>query len=523
MSKNDYVNIASLAEKHRQSFTRSLPRYTETHACEQERRQVVLKETPIRISVHVAREDFPTVSAQITFSYLQSASQGAWKSFLNEVHSKLNLEFIDSIYDKYDKSPVHRILRLKNGGSYFVRQREESAVLEVLNTGQTPVQISWPITRVINVSKDLLTIRDNAMGPLNEKVHRLVHQPIARAQERESSKAILSASSPSDILGILDKVMTSEAAPPETEEEREQRVFEETKRMRAMQLLSKDVVVSSDSPGTQAQTLDSDPSMCRRTHDKEVDVVSLHRLSLEAMQRLLAKRKSPSKPLPMNNDDDDDYDEEYMQLVEFLQRVVPKYMQEIDIVVMALNLIQTLTPLLTRHKKKLLHLILSVLQAYAPPAPPNRLRNPRRLLLSQEEEEAVRAEQDALRLAEMMVREENEVLKLRQKESVYIMDKVRETEQAIEGDAMAAIKRGSSSSSSDDDVDRSRGGGRKLRSDQLKFPEGEHLLPDISLGSRQSQSQSQGMGEEAVTSSLDTNASGLHTRQRKWTGSAAAT
>jgi hypothetical protein len=104
--------------------------------------------------VNVAREDFPAISADFTCSYVISAPQSGWARFLSEVKTKLELEFIECIVDRKDGSPVFRMLTLRNGGNYFVRQRESSSILEILSTNQAPQTYIWPVTKEIAVVQE---------------------------------------------------------------------------------------------------------------------------------------------------------------------------------------------------------------------------------------------------------------------------------------------------------------------------------------------------------------------------------
>ena len=326
-------------------------------------------------------------------------------NFHQEVRRILKLEFVDSIYDKIDNSPVHRILRLQHGGSYLVRQREESSVLEVLYTGNTPTQISWPITKVINTAKYALAKGESNHVMLNKKVDRLIALPIARAQEREASKDILAATTARVVLDIVSQVMTCEDPPPESVDERELREYEEAKRARAIEILNAErggVTELCFAPPLERSNA--------RTHDKEVDVVSLHRLALESLHRMVAKRAGADE---QEETDDVPLDE----VLQFARETIRKYLHEVDVVVIGLNLVGALLPHLSRHKREVLNTILDCMQKYAPPAPPNRPRQPQRLKRSRAEQELAKAEEDALALAALMLKEEKEALR-KQNESL---------------------------------------------------------------------------------------------------------
>lgn len=174
---------------------------------EQELRQLSVVEKPLTITVNVARDDFPQVNADIVVKFLKSTAQASWRQFLRDIMNTLNLQFIDGIIDRADNSPIHCILRLRHKSQYFVRQREESAILEAIQTGIIPAQQTWPIIQEITNAAEDLNFHCKHRGIMREKVTELITQPATRKQERDATNAILKAQDPQIILDTVHEGM----------------------------------------------------------------------------------------------------------------------------------------------------------------------------------------------------------------------------------------------------------------------------------------------------------------------------
>ena len=167
---------------------------------EQEIRQLSVVEKHTTIVVNVARDDFPQINADITVKFLPSTAQASWRTFLRDVMVTLNIQFVDGIFDRADNSPIHCTLRLKHKCQYFVRQREESAVLEAIYSGNIPTQPTWPIIQDITYVAEDLNFHCSHRSTMRKKVTELITQPATRKQERDATNAILHAKDPQIIL-----------------------------------------------------------------------------------------------------------------------------------------------------------------------------------------------------------------------------------------------------------------------------------------------------------------------------------
>jgi hypothetical protein len=350
MGDSEQFNVDDLfntiAAKHQARFVESLPRYTETYESEQETRQTLLKEKWQTITVHVAREDYLHIRADVELQYLNSAAQAAWPSFLQEVRLKLNMDFIDSIYDKFDESPVHRTLRLQDGGHYIVRQREESSVLEVIQSGERPGKIIWPITRFINSSKEILAdIAQNRIS-MDVRVDRLINEPQVRARQRGIVQLMLKAQLPNEILKIVFELVKPRAEMAYLDEEE-------------LALIRKENI---------------------KKRDPELDSLSLYRTSLECLNRVAVRG----------------YMEEIAAdgVVSYIIDTVETFLDEVDITVVGMKLISDIVKVLTRRTEDILNLIMNGVQHYAPPAAIGIERVVKRLLPDPEEVARKKAEEE---------------------------------------------------------------------------------------------------------------------------------
>lgn len=231
---------------------------------------------------------------------------------------------------------------MRNGGEYFVRQRESSSILEVLNTGVTPIDHSWPITRDINdVQKDLEI--DRRFQPSVEKrVDELINKPVTRNKEFQLSNALLSAKSPQEVIKLVmrfhrkykskdeDKILVFETAEEEEEYDLYGRQYEDS--------ITK--------------------------YDKEIDIASLHRLCLECLSRFTLTGKG---------------NEVTLFCLGFITETIDKFCNEADVVVIGLKLLNDLTKHLTNEMDRVFNCVLNCMQAFAPPPPQYKKRNPHRL------------------------------------------------------------------------------------------------------------------------------------------------
>jgi len=333
---------------------------------DQELRQLIDLEGSITIHVTIAREDFPAVSAVFKVTYIPSNSQLAWNKLLDDVVKRLKVDFIYSIVDRNDKSPVSRVLRLRDGGEYYVRQREASAILDVLNTGNTPVEVSWDITMHIdNVKKDLsFSLSD--MPVIDQRVAGMVSKKITRTVQIDLQKAIMESKHPSEAVSIMrsfhesyypednTKLIIKEAAlsRPLEENRRKEELFDRGKK-------------TPESKGGRGVVQHSVEYSDVAKYDRSVDIVSLHRLVLETLRRFVTRGRVKAVAKE--------------QCFEYVEGVINDLRHEVDIVSMGLKLLSDIMKYLVQFRESLLHLILDCIQAYAPPPGANVKRDPARL------------------------------------------------------------------------------------------------------------------------------------------------
>lgn len=333
---------------------------------DQELRQLIDLEGSITIHVTIAREDFPAVSAVFKVTYIPSNAQLAWNKLLDDVVKKLKVDFIYSIVDRNDKSPVSRVLRLRDGGEYYVRQREASAILDVLNTGNSPVEVSWDITMHIdNVKKDLsFSLSD--MPVIDKRVAGMVSKKITRAVQIDLQKAIMESKHPSEAVSIMrsfhesyhpednTKLNIKEAvlSRPLEEDLRKEELFDRGKK-------------TPESKGGRGVVHHSVAYRDVAKYDRSVDIVSLHRLVLETLRRFVTRGRVKAVAKE--------------QCFEYVEGVINELRHEVDIVSMGLKLLSDIMKYLVQFRESLLHLILNCIQAYAPPPGANVKRDPARL------------------------------------------------------------------------------------------------------------------------------------------------
>eukprot|EP00752_Nemacystus_decipiens_P003287 g3042.t1 len=84
----------------------------------------------------------PTVKIPVRFH--AAYAQSAWLPFLNHVMHELKLEDIDGVYEDIDGAPVARVASLVDGGLYFARPNEVSAMLRSLVRTEKESYPAWP-------------------------------------------------------------------------------------------------------------------------------------------------------------------------------------------------------------------------------------------------------------------------------------------------------------------------------------------------------------------------------------------
>eukprot|EP01039_Chlorochromonas_danica_P009777 gene9777-10812_t len=318
------LNFESISSSQMQMYRRTIGNLSadmERNAA-QELRQLQISEPLVRIVVQVRREDFPTIKGGIEVTYYPSAAQQVWTKFLSDICKTLKIEFVECVLERGDKAPISRILRLRDGGDYLVRQRENSAVLEVLNSGETPIDSSWIITdRIVSAKKEL----ERSFQSLPE-VHRRIKQLITRrltgAAERFTAQRILAAEQPIDVINAICLLYASD------------------KQIDAEEL-------SLLALSTRYGEIDA-------FRDK-IDIISLHRLGLETLNRFAVQGNGKKV---------------VNQSLQYILKIMEQLPEEIDLVTLGLRLLSDLLPFLSSSREIILKKIVEAIKRYTPQGPP---------------------------------------------------------------------------------------------------------------------------------------------------------
>jgi hypothetical protein len=332
----------SLAEGQSQMYARTLNQLSDfqIESLAQEKRQITVVDIPVTITINIAREDFPNVTARVEITYIPSASQQVWEKFIKDTCKKLKIDFIHSILDRVDRSPVHRILRLRNNGDYLARQRETSAILEVINSGKTPMEVSWDITMDINDVKQSLALDERNQPVIDGRVASLVAKPLTRETQRDITTLLLNAVSPKVAVGIMEQFHRQFNAPASTHTEQE---------------------TATDAKKDPAEIDWGDIAK----YGDAIDITTLHRLCLETLGRFVTKGRAKNIAAS--------------PCFDYVCGVIDGLRQEVDVVAMGLKLLSDVMKYLVEERERTYHVVLNCIQAYAPAAPKHRPRNPKRL------------------------------------------------------------------------------------------------------------------------------------------------
>lgn len=137
--------------------------------------------------------------------------------------------------------------------------------MEVLNTGVTPIDHSWSITKDINdVQKDL-EIDRRFQPSVDKRVLSLVSKPVTRKKEFDLARALLAAQTPQEAIKLVYRFHRKYGSKEEASGT-------------LMVFASKEEEEEFDLYGRQY-----DDSMDK--YKNEIDIVSLHRLCFECLDR----------------------------------------------------------------------------------------------------------------------------------------------------------------------------------------------------------------------------------------------
>jgi len=414
-------------------FRSTLPYYDNTSAREQEIRQTGLVEPDVNWTISIAREDFPDIKTEVDLKFKMSSAQTAWLPLMQRIRKTLGVEFIDNIVEKEDLTPVYNIMTMRDQGEYFVRQREASAVLEAITTGKIPDQISWPITKFVNSAQYELRYAEGKNPIIAAKVKEITDRPKIRKQERESMVAMLNAKRPKEVLDIVYTVMTHDIENGRLSKDD----YEQQVRMCRSEGRTPPPSPPKDEFG---QSI---------FHDTHVDIVNVHRLAFESLNRLATKG----------------YANEMADCsTKFICDTIYRFQDETDIIVIGLKLLSDFSSCFHRGKAQVLHCIMDCVQAFSPPPTVQRPRRPKRLIpskydalaaeiekrrleeeelrLKREEEERLRREEEARLIAEEIARviEEERQEKLRLEEIMAKRARARDKKKNTKAGKAAAAK-----------------------------------------------------------------------------------
>lgn len=358
-----------LNETQKELFQRTLqPTPLEVANYEQERRQVNTLLTFIDLKVNVAREDFPAINADIILHFQPYQATQAWQKFIADISKALRLEFIDCIVDRKDGAPIHRAMRLRQGGTYFARQRESSSILEILVTSVPPVQYIWEVTKDIAKVKEELEDGFKDQENITTRVKELINRPKHREEEKSIADAILQAEHPLDVVDAIDDLVHSTLV--EKKELNEENQNELNNKVVPGDILSQrnKIITLKD--------VDHQKNPKLWHFDKSVDVVSLHRLALEHLNRMALIPK-PHIEKEDNSDSDEESQEEIPSNAEiivkdclgFVLESIENFRYETDVNVIGLRFLADLIPHLGTERIKVMEALLNNIQIYAPERP----------------------------------------------------------------------------------------------------------------------------------------------------------
>lgn len=324
------LTFSSLSEAQDRMYRRTIGNLSDMmqRNADQEQRQLKISEQLVKIRVLVCREDLPSIRGYIDIEYYPSAAQQVWGKFLTDVTKVLKIEFVHSILERGDKACVHRVLRLKDGGEYLVRQRESSAILEVLYSGKPPIENSWDITGQIIEAKNDLEIGFKNLPTVHNRIRHLVSQLLTSTLERETAEQIIACTQPIDVVSTISMIYI----------DNKEEVSPEELSLLALSTRFGDIA----------------------KFEGKIDIISLHRLCLEKLNRLAV---------------DEDASKVVNQTMQYVFKVADQLLNEVDIIVIALRLLSDVMPLLTSYRDHCLKLIFKAMRHYAPSAPAHRAKS----------------------------------------------------------------------------------------------------------------------------------------------------
>jgi hypothetical protein len=326
-------------EMFRRTIDQQAPRQIEDRL--REKRQISIVEPTLKIQITICREDFPDIKTAIDIEYVPSSSQKAWEPLLSTICKRLKIEFIDSIIERGDKAPIYRIARFKDGGDYLVRQRESSAILEVLNSSIPPIENSWESTRDIVEVKADLSFNLSTVHRTNSRIISLVSQPMTTLTQKEISDSIRTSVRPDAIVQLINTLYLKNTS--------------------NAYLLDMKV-----------ETLNLNYNQMALFNKQKLDIITIHRQGIEKLNLMATQGQSENI---------------VKECLHYLLNVIIDLIYEVDIVVLGLKCLSDLIPYLLLQREKIFNTVLDCIQYYSPLSPYHRQRKAPRLLEKQEKAE----------------------------------------------------------------------------------------------------------------------------------------
>ena len=253
-------------------------------------------------------------------------------------------------------------------GKYFVKQRETSSVLEVINTGVIPDQISWESTKGINSIKQHLYEEDIAFPKISDRVDMLVRRPMTRLHEVDSIQSMLVATEPREILHVIEDIMYEVYIPDPNMAIETPKVEEEILDPRLKRKRQREIEREEQKKKEADEKLTHEERKAKikyerrknRTYNKDIDDVSIYRIALESLVRVVIRH----------------HDREAIaeECFDFLIEAFERYPNEVDVVLFVIKLMNEMADVFVPMREKFINVIMDIIQAHAPDPPAHRPR-----------------------------------------------------------------------------------------------------------------------------------------------------
>jgi hypothetical protein len=320
---------------------------------EQEMRQTQIWQRTGSVTVNVSREDFPELTANVSVDFVYKDAQLQWLNFLAAVKKALEIEYIDRIIDRSDSSIVLRIMSLVPNGKYYVRQKEQSSVLDLVSTGKKPAICTYKSLDGIKEAQLEISAAGRYQDFIDDKTKTLLGRQMTYIQEFSASAKVLKATRAREITELVD-------------------YFTQVKNA------GDDIAAAAaiPPPGGDHWLVASAAEVT--TH---IDLITLHRVALESLNRL--SLQSPEKRGEVARD-----------ALAFTLAAIRTYRGEVDGLLLALKLLTEMAPdlyyLTTDGMTDVYWEAMETIQLYGPESPAYREPVPKPLRVVKAAEAAAR-------------------------------------------------------------------------------------------------------------------------------------